>query len=262
MKQERGIYQDSGWLFRFIAITDQGKVRSKNDDAFLINTKTNIFAVADGVGSLPGSDTASLIALDIINKKYQKPKKYYWPFLKNTFQDKLKDRIKNVLLEANRSIYSCKLSSGKNMATTIVSSFFLGMECVVVHAGDSRFYKVHENCIEQITVDHSLKNEILRRGGIGPDTNKVNIPKNIITRALGANETVQCEFNSISLKPFNFFMLCSDGLTSMLDTETISSIVCNQHIDLFDRGHKLIESANLAGGKDNITVILLQVSKK
>lgn len=262
MKQEHGAYRDGGLRFKYIAVTDKGRVRSKNDDNFLVNTAKNFFAVADGVGSLAGSDTANLIALEIINKKYQKPAKSYWPFFKNTSQDKHRDHIDSVLQVANHSIYNCKRRSGNDMATTIVSSFFFGNKCIVAHAGDSRFYKIHENSIEQITTDHSLKNEILRKGGIKPDTSKINIPRNIITRAFGADATVQCDFNEIILEPLNFFMLCTDGLTSMLDADAISAIVCNQHLDLYERGHKLVESANKAGGKDNITVLLLQVSKK
>ncbi len=260
MKQQHGTYQDADLRFSYIALTDSGRVRKKNEDNFLVNTATNIFAVADGVGSLVGSDAASIMVLDIINKEYQKSGKS-WPFFKGSFQDKHKNHISSILKKANSSIYNCRLNYGKNMATTIVSSFFLGMKCIVAHAGDSRFYKIHNDYIEQITIDHSLKNEILRKIDIESDIGKINIPQNIITRALGASETVKCEFNTIDLEPFNFFMLCTDGLTSMLDANTISSIVCDQAIDLYKRGNKLIKCANEAGGKDNITVLLLQVSK-
>ena len=261
MEQKHGTYHDSGLHIRYIAITDIGKVRNNNDDNFLVNTDCNCFAIADGVGSLVGSNNASLIALDIIKKKYKKPKIPFLFFKKNKIYEKNKNIIGEILQEANTSIYNLKINSGENIATTVVASFFFGNECIVAHVGDSRFYKIHENFIEQVTVDHSLKNEILRKSEHKIAQSDIKILKNIITRALGANKTVLCEFNRVPIYPYNFFMLCSDGLTSMLNADTISSIVCNQQIDLIKKGHTLIESANIAGGKDNITVILVEISK-
>ena len=142
------------------------------------------------------------------------------------------------------------------MGTTVVAATCLGMHLQVANVGDSRLYVVNEG-IRQITRDHSLVEEMVRMGGINREAARNHPDKNIITRAIGANDTVEADFFTVELTAGDIVLLCSDGLTNMLEDQEIQEIL-GGYGELPEKAQRLIETANAHGGKDNIAVILIE----
>jgi protein phosphatase len=142
------------------------------------------------------------------------------------------------------------------MGTTVVACTVLGRYLQVANVGDSRLYVINDK-ITQITRDHSLVEEMVRMGGIDRETARTHLDKNIITRAIGATETVDIDFFNVELNRGDIVLMCSDGLTNMLEDEEIRMIVSGQR-DIIEKAQKLVVAANNNGGKDNIAVILIE----
>ena len=143
------------------------------------------------------------------------------------------------------------------MGTTIVAATIVGHYAYVANVGDSRLYLI-QGQIRQITKDHSLVQEMVRMGEIKPEEARKHPDKNIITRALGAEKTVDVDFFDIRLEQGDWILMCSDGLSNMVPDKTIEAIILNPETDHSEKGQELIRMANKNGGKDNIAVILIE----
>lgn len=236
------------------AATDIGRVRNINEDNYAVSESAPFpFAiVADGMGGHKAGEKASLMAVDVVRAE----------LLEKLSEDmdyvEAGEAARRAFIEANSSIYTYSKLHYKvmGMGTTATLAMLHSDKLITVHVGDSRAYIIDNNSIIQVTKDHSYVQELVMRGEITPEQAKHHPNKNYITRAMGAEEAVKVD---ISIRPYNGekVLLCSDGLTNMLDDDEILEII-NKYSDLHAAAEALIDRANEAGGNDNITVVVLE----
>lgn len=232
-------------------LTDVGQQRLVNEDYLFFSSKPvgnlpNLFLVADGMGGHQGGEYASRRAIEIL--------------LELIREDDSTDPIvilKDCIEEMNHRLWKEAQGSTalQGMGTTLVAASLKGDMLAVANVGDSRLYIWGDN-ICQVTRDHSLVEEMVAEGRMKRGSLEYQMKKNIITRAIAVDETVIPDFFECKLQSENI-LLCSDGLTNMLTDEEIRQIV-SQGIPLEDRAQSLIDAANQAGGRDNITVVLIE----
>ncbi len=239
-------------VLKTFSITDVGKKRKLNEDFIYtsempVGNLPNLFLVADGMGGHNAGDYASRYTVETMIKEIeadaeQDPKKI----------------LTHAIEQANAFIYgqSEKTPDMAGMGTTVVAAVCLGDELLVANIGDSRLYLINET-IKQVTVDHSLVEEMVRIGGIDRNTARNHPDKNIITRAVGVKEKVEADFFRVALLRDDTILLCSDGLSNMVEDESIRLIVSGQR-DLVEKAQELVKAANENGGNDNISVILIE----
>ena len=226
--------------------TDTGRQRQANEDAML--ARSPLFVVADGMGGAQAGEVASMTAVRAFEEGLPE----------GTPERVLTERIQ----VANRVIHDQAHSDPDlaGMGTTITAAVVdtPGDRVVIGHVGDSRAYRIRDGIIQRLTRDHSLVEEMRRRGQITAAEAEDHPQRSIITRALGPEPEVDVDVQSVPAEPGDLFLLCSDGLTSMLDDDAIrQAIVGSSGLD--DAIRQLIDSANAAGGRDNITAVLFQV---
>lgn len=239
-------------MLKTFSITDIGKKRQLNQDYVYtsempIGNLPNVFIVADGMGGHNAGDYASKYTVETIVQEIARARE------KNPVTI-----IKNAIGIANEHIRQ-KAEEDVHlygMGTTLVVATCLGDILQVANVGDSRLYVVNDR-ITQITRDHSLVEEMVRLGGIDRETARSHPDKNIITRAIGASETVKVDFFTVKLQRGDIVLMCSDGLTNMLEDEEIRMILNGQR-DIVEKAEELVRAANNNGGKDNIAVVLIE----
>lgn len=227
------------------ALSDVGRQRSANEDSFV--EAPPYFAVADGMGGAKAGEVASQIAVEAFDDVGEEP-------------DQAESQLREIAQSANRRIYELAQAeeSRRGMGTTLTAAL-VGPEGVSLgHVGDSRCYLLREGELEQLTRDHSLVAELERTGQIGPGEAEHHPQRSIITRALGPEPDVDVDTYTINGKAGDVFLLCSDGLTSMISNDEVGSILRSAGT-LDEAADSLIRSANQSGGKDNITVVLFRL---
>lgn len=239
-------------MLKTFSITDVGKERKLNQDYVFtseipVGKLANLFIVADGMGGHNAGDYASKYTIETIVEEIEKSK--------DTSVVKI---LEKAIQSANRHIRKkSQESEGLNgMGTTVVAATIHGDEICVANVGDSRLYVINQE-IKQITEDHSLVEEMVRMGGIRREQARSHPKKNIITRAIGAEDELEIDFFQVKLKKGDFVLLCSDGLTNMIEDEEIRMILQGQR-DIVEKAEALVATANNNGGKDNIAVILIE----
>ena len=247
------------------ARTDVGMKRDNNEDNFLAYPEQNLFAVFDGMGGHAAGEVASGIAVREMKEFFEltgKDPEATWPFKDDRSRSYDENRLVTAIKLCNARIIevSEQDSSKKNMGTTCVSLYFTERNgearTYVAHTGDSRGYLFRENRLKRITIDHSLVEEYLRLGKITEEEAKNFPQKNIILRALGQQRQVDVEINAHDPRPGDLFLLCSDGLSGMVEDRILESILQKQAGNLEACAKKLLDTANANGGVDNSTVIL------
>lgn len=244
-------------------ITDIGKKRQKNEDAFFINKNLNLYIVADGMGGHAAGEKASKYAVEVINQfieHTQAGEELTWPFGYDTNLSLIENRLKAAIHIAHKKIIEMAQSDFnlKGMATTIVTSIITNGLLYIGHVGDSRAYLIRYGKIIQLTTDHSWVNEQLRYGIINAQQAKTHPFKNVVTRALGGPQKLEVDLITEKLINEDIILLCSDGLTSMVDDNDLITVILSFKNDIQIAAKKLIELANSKGGIDNITLILIQ----
>ena len=236
------------------SMTDTGRVRNNNQDFVLCEENAvgcfpNLFIVADGMGGHNAGDMASRLCVAKVQEQIRITDK-------KTPVGVFEEAVKT----ANDSIRQCASETPEfaGMGTTMVAATVLDDVAYVVNIGDSRLYRMSED-LRQITVDHSLVEEMVQSGEIRKDEMRTHPNKNIITRALGTDETVRPDCFEIHVRQGDVLLLCSDGLTNMLEDSEMEEILRENKNDLEQAGRTLVERANEAGGKDNISVILVRL---
>lgn len=232
-------------------LTDTGRKRELNEDYIYacenpVGNLPNLFIVADGMGGHNAGDYASDFTVNTMVKEITAS------FEKNPsiiFQKAI-----NVANQKLREIAS-KDTSKRGMGTTVVAATCMGRYLQVANVGDSRLYVVNDT-IKQITTDHSYVEEMIRRGSLQRENARSNPNKNIITRAVGAKNDIQADIYVVELKPGDLLLMCSDGLSNMLEDEEMRMIIKRQR-DIVEMVEELVKAANENGGKDNISVILI-----
>ena len=231
--------------------TDRGRVRTDNQDAYFAGkiTDDSVFAVVcDGMGGANAGNVASELAVRHISEYVIRS---YRDGMDMTDTEKT---LKNAIVSANISLYDMAVNNAElaGMGTTAVAAFVKDGTAVIAHVGDSRIYLVNGE-IKQLTRDHSVVQSLIESGKITPEDAKVHPRKNVITRALGAEEDVAVDSDCLNLSDGDTLLLCSDGLTNFLDDKDILKVFQNNDISAV--AERLVETANENGGGDNITVV-------
>jgi PPM family protein phosphatase len=225
--------------------TDVGRQRSANEDDFVLAPP--FFAVADGMGGAKAGEVASAMATEVFEGE-------------SDSGEPAEAQLARILREANRRIYDLAVAdeSHRGMGTTLTAAKVTGDEISLAHVGDSRAYRMRDGELEQLTKDHSLVAELERSGQITAEAAEHHPQRSIITRALGPEPEVEVDTYTVTGREGDLFLLCSDGLTSMISDEEIGSIL--RSADSLDAAaDTLVRAANQSGGKDNITVVLFRV---
>jgi len=228
-----------------VHISDTGRQREANEDSFYASAP--LFAVADGMGGAQAGEVASQVAVaafDGVDEESMPPEE----LLRRTAQ------------EANREIFELAQgdSSRSGMGTTLTAALVRGDEISFGHVGDSRAYVLREGKLKQITNDHSLVEELRRQGKLTRDQAAEHPQRSVITRALGPEPDVEVDTMTFRARPGDLFLLCSDGLTTMLSDDEMLAILNREH-RLERTARRLVRAANDHGGRDNITVVLFRL---
>lgn len=233
--------------------TDIGSVRKINQDYVYttqekIGNLTNLFIVADGMGGHAAGDYASRTAVNMMVS-----------YIENSFEKNSIKLLTKAVETANEEVFTEALFNRRleGMGTTVVAVTFVGRYLQAINVGDSRLYVVSGNTIRQISVDHSLVEEMIRKGGIAREQARNHPDKNIITRAVGVKKTVEPDTYTEELKSGDYVLLCSDGLTNMVTDDEIKDIIV-QSDDVSEAVKQLVEKANENGGRDNISAIIIR----
>lgn len=243
-------------------LTDVGRKRSRNEDAFLINDELNLYLVADGMGGHSGGELASQMAVssieEVLKNLTSDPEATVISGV-NTEDTDFGDRLRYAIEVASGKIYDQALYDAalKGMGTTTVAAFFQEGQLYIANVGDSRAYLCHANKLNQITTDHSLVSEQLKAGLIKESEVKGHKLKNIITRSVGYQDQVEIDIKKVDVHMGDKILLCSDGLSNMVDDKQMEEIT--SHTPIKEACKKLIDLANKNGGEDNITVLLVEV---
>lgn len=245
-----------------VGMTDVGLQRDHNEDSFGVLPEFKLYVVADGMGGHQAGDVASRMAIDGIRAFYEATQKEdaTWPFPIDPNLSLTENRLSAATKLANRQIYdrSCSDESMHGMGTTVVGIVFseTGDTVYVAHVGDSRAYRIRDGKIVGLTRDHSLVNDyLMMMPDLAQDAMDV-VPRNVITRALGMQDSVVVDLGAEKVKPGDRFVVCSDGLHGQVSDARILEAVDNAGDDLDAAGRQLIKLANDAGGDDNVTVII------
>jgi len=237
--------------------------RAHNEDSLGLLPDFSLYMVADGMGGHASGEVASRMAVETISSFFKmttKDSEATWPFKeeKNLRYDE--NRLVASIKWSNRRIYEAASRDPKykGMGTTIVSAFFTDSGAYLGHVGDSRGYRIRGEEIEQITEDHSLLNDYIKANKLTKEEIEHFPHKNVIVRALGMKDQVQVDVNRLDPKPGDCYLLCSDGLTSMVGDDEVLGII-NGAPDLKVACKNLIDAANQAGGTDNSTVALMML---
>jgi serine/threonine protein phosphatase PrpC len=227
--------------------TDVGRQRSANEDSLVLQPP--FFAVADGMGGARAGEVASAIAAEAFEGA-------------SAAGEAAEAQLARILREANRRIYDLAVTdeSHRGMGTTLTAAKVHDGEVSLGHVGDSRAYRMRDGELEQITRDHSLVAELERSGQITPEAAEHHPQRSIITRALGPEPDVEVDTYTLSAREGDLFLLCSDGLTSMISDDEVAAIL-RTSATLDDAADALIKAANQSGGKDNITVVLFRLGE-
>ena len=235
-------------LGRSAGLSDAGRKRRRNEDAFVCEPP--LFAVADGMGGAKAGELASNLAAAALREGDSDPLGG-------------EERVVALIQEANRRVYqrSSEDAAASGMGTTMTVALVEDGLVSIGHVGDSRAYLIRDRKLEQLTEDHSLVAELVRSGRLSPEEAEAHPQRSVITRVLGTDPEVDVDTFSIKGKPGDLFLLCSDGLTSMIDDEVILTEVERRRADLQATAKALVNAANRSGGEDNITVVFFEISE-
>ncbi|MBI4051914.1 MAG: Stp1/IreP family PP2C-type Ser/Thr phosphatase [Elusimicrobia bacterium] len=241
--------------------SDTGRVRSNNEDSILINEELRLFAVADGMGGHNSGEVASRIAIRVLQEALQQMfSSRSMPEEVNTNFSLQTNQLAWAVRLANQAVFEASRDKPQNqgMGTTLSVALVQNNKAGVVHIGDSRIYMFREGNLIQLTRDHSLVMEQVRQGLITQEEAESSRLQNILTRALGTQPKAQIDVEEHPLMEGDILLLCSDGLTRMLKESALVKIFREKE-ELSAICNTLIESANQAGGMDNISVIVIQI---
>ena len=244
---------------KYSYITDPGKVRERNEDSVNIVENANgeiLMAVADGMGGHKDGEVASSIALNHIATRFKSISSV------GNKEDAI-NWIREIVKEANALIYKyvAEHKESAGMGTTMVLAILTKDFLLIGNIGDSSGYVIKNKKLHKVTVDHTLVNLLVKSGEITEEDAKNHPKKNVLMRALGASPDVEMDIFNVELGVDGIF-LCSDGLTNMLDDDTIMKVLNNNEMDIDEKLDKLIFKANNRGGSDNISIAYLNKEDK
>jgi PPM family protein phosphatase len=227
---------------RHVGLSHPGRRRRRNEDSFVVSPP--LFAVADGMGGAKAGEIASRLAAAAVRE-----------------EDADSANVGELIREANRRVFERARDDAatSGMGTTMTLALVEDDHVTIGHVGDSRAYRLRQGDLEQLTEDHSLVAELVRTGRLSPEEAEAHPQRSMITRVLGAEADVDVDTFSIDTQPGDVFMLCSDGLTTMVGDERIVAAVEANREDLERAAKQLIADANRSGGEDNVTVVFFEI---
>jgi len=227
--------------------SNTGNKRRRNEDSFVVAPP--LFAVADGMGGAQAGEVASKLAAAALADT-------------DLGSAGGEERVVALIQEANRRVYERSHAdpSASGMGTTITVALVEGTRVTFGHVGDSRAYLLRDGVLEQLTEDHSLVNELMKSGKLSPEEAETHPQRSVITRALGTDPDVDVDTFVIEAQEGDLFLICSDGLTTMVGDQDILDLLERSHNDLDRAAKSLVAAANRAGGEDNITVVAFTIT--
>ncbi len=243
--------------------TDVGRKRSHNEDTFAIYSEFGLYIVADGMGGHASGEVASKMAVETVAEHFratQEDAELTWPYKMDGPDRYDANRLTVGIKLANLKIYdkAQREEQCHGMGTTIVATLFLDDKVLIGHVGDSRVYRFRDGQLTQLTEDHSLLNDYIRMKRLSSDDVGKFPHKNVIVRALGMKESVQVDLLADALRLGDTYLLCSDGLSGMVDDPGLAYIL-GEEPDLDTACERMIHAANRNGGQDNITCVLARL---
>lgn len=239
---------------RVSAKTDIGRSRPENQD----NYRSGVLPggafwgiVCDGMGGGHNGKLAAILAADSIEEQL------YNALVKNPADEAMEELMNRSICNANDEVFARSEEEGQVMGTTAVCAVVRGTKLHLAHVGDSRAYLLREGELSQLTHDHSMVQELVDQGVIAPEEAVHHPEKNVITRAIGVEGWLQADYATHDLRGGDLLLLCTDGLTNMVETERLAQLL--QETDFYDLASVLVSEALVAGGGDNITVLLMQM---
>jgi PPM family protein phosphatase len=250
-----------GWAYA--GKTDVGRTRAHNEDSIAINEPLQLVALADGMGGYQAGEVASQIAIEVLTNEITESKLTEKDIARSdpeTGTSVAMRRLRSAIEKANNRI--CSVSREREeldgMGTTIVAACFYDGRVGIAHVGDSRCYRFRDAKLEQLTRDHSLVQEQLEKGLISADEASASPQKNLVTRALGIDALAQADTQEFRTRTGDVYLLCSDGLSDMVEQDRLQKEL-ERADNLESTVKRLVDAANEAGGRDNISVILVRV---
>ncbi|MDO8961285.1 MAG: Stp1/IreP family PP2C-type Ser/Thr phosphatase [Methylophilus sp.] len=241
--------------------TDTGQLRTRNEDAIASDASIGLAVLADGMGGYNAGDVASQMAVLTITAELISGFNQARQTGKQVDSNTAANLMQSAVNSANNAIYQVANEQEQcaGMGTTLVLSLFVDNQVVIGHIGDSRAYLLRNDQLLQLTNDHSLLQEQIDSGLLTPEQAKQATYKNFVTKALGVDPEADLEINTHTVAIGDLYLLCSDGLTDMVDDYEIETTLIEHYDDLESLANALIRKANQRGGKDNISVILISV---
>jgi protein phosphatase len=245
-------------------LSHPGMVRAHNEDAIFVDGVAGLAVLADGMGGYSAGEVASGIAVSVISGGLLPELKSGRELSKVDVASGLTHAaqlLQQQIAAANKGIYEAAQLRPEcaGMGTTLVAAVFCGSRVSIGHIGDSRCYRLRGDKFEQLTHDHSLLQEQIDSGVLTPEQAKYSLNKNLVTRALGIEAIVPADIVEYRVEANDIYLLCSDGLTDMVEPEAVQGIVDEKRLDLALAAAELIDVANQNGGRDNISVVLVRV---
>ena len=246
------------------SLSHPGMVRSHNEDAAFVDGVAALAVLADGMGGYNAGEVASGIAVDVITRNMLPELSSRRDLTKVDSSSGLTHAalfLQQQIEAANKAIYDAAQARPEcaGMGTTIVASVFRGNRVSIGHVGDSRCYRLRGEVLEQLTRDHSLLQEQIDSGMLTPERAKYSLNKNLVTRALGIDESTPVDIVEYRVETGDVYLLCSDGLTDMIDADVIGAILARSRNNLAAAAAELVDLANRSGGRDNISVVLVGI---
>ena len=248
---------------RSIALTDTGKVREHNEDTIGEEPDIGLFVLADGMGGYNAGEVASGIAVKTIVNLVREA--YSFQDLQGVDRETGLMRpsiiLRDAILRANKIIHQTSKTQPQceGMGTTVVAVLFYNNRVITAHVGDSRIYRLRSDRFEQLTLDHSLLQELVDRGFYSQEEAARSTNKNYVTRALGVEPSVEVEVREHPVQRGDHYVLCSDGLSDMVEDEDIHLTISTFNDNLQTVAKQLVQLSNEHGGRDNISVVVMQV---
>jgi serine/threonine protein phosphatase PrpC len=253
----------SGLKVTHEALTDVGRKRKGNEDALSVSPEQGLYVVADGMGGHAAGEVASKIAVEEIKGFVSLTagnEEITWPFGLDESISYDGNRLKTAIRHANRKVLEATRESTEleGMATTVAAVLVDGDIANIAHVGDSRVYRWRGGQMTLLTSDHSWVNEQIQTGVISPEQARSHPLRNVVTRALGGRSDLLVDVRAVTMKDGDVLLLCSDGLTTMIEDDDIAGLLEGSGGDINRAARELVDKANERGGEDNITVVLLK----
>ncbi|MDO5624671.1 MAG: Stp1/IreP family PP2C-type Ser/Thr phosphatase [Pseudomonadota bacterium] len=244
----------------YSALTDVGRQRSNNEDAIVVDSARGVVVLADGMGGYSAGEVASSLAVNLIAGELAR---WLDEAARVASVRDVRRAMEICVDNANRAIFDAANTHAAyvGMGTTLVMAVLHGDRLVLGHVGDSRAYRWRAGVLAQLTRDHSLLQEQIDIGLITPEEAAASGNRNLVTRALGVEDTVLLDVQEQPVAPGDMFLLCSDGLNDMLGDDDIAAALAAPEPSLQARAQTLVDQANALGGRDNISVALIHAEE-